>query len=244
MKQLLLSLQTPQRFTFEDVVIHEGIASAVSTVKGVYSERSGFLPPLFLSGPSGTGKTLLLKTLAELLSGNSPARPNRVTVITPKENSDPFSDLAAMVSESEKYFEHTAGVAVDDVHQMSEQDAAHLWSLSNKLTRIGAPLMLASRESFDVVFKGNQHLTSRIAAGLVFSLEPPDDQARVLILDKMARDRSLRISREVCRYLVTRKSRNVKDLEGILHALDVASLRLKRRITLPLIKLMESEGEL
>ncbi len=244
MKQLLLSLKTPPRFTFDDMLQHEGIAAVVSAVKGVYGARSGSLPPLFFVGSSGTGKTHLLEASADLLSQNVPAGGAGVRVISPKHDSDPFADLAALMSESEEDFQRTVGVAVDDVHRMTGQDAAHLWSLSNKLTRTGAALMLASREPFDVVFQGNQHLISRIAAGLVFTLEPPDDQARMLILDKMARDRSLRISGEVCRYLVTRKSRNVKDLEKLLHILDIASLRLKRRITLPLIRLLESEGEL
>jgi chromosomal replication initiation ATPase DnaA len=41
---------------------------------------------------------------------------------------------------------------------------------------------------------------------------------------------------------VSRKSRNVKELEGLLDILDRASLELKRRITIPLIKTLEKEG--
>jgi DnaA-homolog protein len=58
----------------------------------------------------------------------------------------------------------------------------------------------------------------------------------------MARDKNVRISREVCAYLVSRKSRNVKELERLLDILDRASLELKRRITIPLAKTLEKDG--
>ena len=47
---------------------------------------------------------------------------------------------------------------------------------------------------------------------------------------------------KVIHYLITRKSRNIKELGGILDILDHASLELKRRITVPLIKMLEKEG--
>jgi chromosomal replication initiation ATPase DnaA len=77
---------------------------------------------------------------------------------------------------------------------------------------------------------------------LVLELTPPEDPVRMLILDKMARDKNVRIPREVAGYLVTRKSRNIKELERIVDILDRKSLQLKRRITVPLIKLLEEDG--
>ena len=131
---------------------------------------------------------------------------------------------------------------VDDAHLANEEDSAHLWSLSNKLTRSGAPLILAARTPPEEIFPANAHLRSRIVSGLILALEPPEDPIRMLIVDKMARDKNVRISREVCAYLVSRKSRNVKELERLLDILDRASLELKRRITIPLAKALEKDG--
>jgi DnaA-homolog protein len=136
------------------------------------------------------------------------------------------------------------GVALDDAHLLDEVEQAHLWNLSNKLTRSGGPLMITARTSPDETFGGDPHLKSRITAGLVFGLEPPEDNVRVLILDKIARDRNIRLGREVCNYLVTRKNRNVRELENIVEILDRASLQFKRRITIPLLKLLEKDGHL
>ena len=76
----------------------------------------------------------------------------------------------------------------------------------------------------------------------MLKLDVPNDSVRLLIVDKMARDRNIRISEDVCRYLVTRKSRNVKELERLLDILDQTSLELQRRITIPLVKLLEHQG--
>jgi len=127
---------------------------------------------------------------------------------------------------------------------MASEEEPDLWNLSNKLTRSGAALIMASDKPPDVLFQDNDHLRSRILAGLVLGLTLPDDSARLLIMDKMAKDRNLRLSPEVTHYLVTRKARNVKELGVLLEKLDAASLLLKRRITLPLVKVLEKEGTL
>lgn len=154
-----------------------------------------------------------------------------------------FAALEELISQ-EGSVESLEAVAVDDVHLMDAEEAKMLWTLSNKLTRTGAPLLMASLFSPDELFLHDEHLRSRIVSGLVLQLEPPEDAVRMLILDKMAGDKNVRISREVAGYLVTRKSRNVKELQKLVDVLDQTSLQLKRRITVPLIKMLEKEGVL
>ena len=124
------------------------------------------------------------------------------------------------------------------------EDSAHLWTLANQLTRSGGALILAGSTAPHLMFLDNPHLQSRVLSGLVLSLEAPEDSERMLILDKMAKDRNIRVSRETFHYLLTRKSRNVKDLAELLDVLDRASLELKRRITIPFIKSLETEGRI
>ena len=153
-----------------------------------------------------------------------------------------FPDLAVLVFAPEEPAQKLLSVILDDAHLVNEEDSAHLWSLSNKLTRSGAPLIVAASTPPEDIFPANAHLRSRIASGLVLPLAPPEDAIRLLIVDKMARDKNVRISREVCAYLVSRKSRNIKELERLLDVLNQASLELKRRITIPLAKSLEKDG--
>jgi chromosomal replication initiation ATPase DnaA len=242
MHQMLLPLETAPRYTFETLVRHEGIDAAASMILAVYAHGELPLPFLFLHGPAGTGKTHLLRSTVALLSDRFTGEARSVRVCTALGDPVGSGSLGEIVAEITAYEGPIRGVAVDDLHLLSEQDAPLLWSLSNTLTRLGAPLLMASRLAPDASFGGDPHLVSRLSAGLVFAPALPDDTARMRILDKMARDRNLRIPPEVIAYLVRHKPRNVKELAVILDKLDRASLELQRRITLPLVKLVEKTG--
>jgi DnaA regulatory inactivator Hda len=242
MTQLLLPLKTPPRFTLESLVSHEGISQAVATIVSVYGEEDRTLPALFLYGPPGTGKTHLLHAAASLAARTRSHSEATLRFIPAHGNASPFAGLEELVSGPDDMQHEVSCVAVDDIHLLPVDLWTQFWSLWNKTSRWGCPLMLASRPAPSEIFQDDPHLATRVTSGLVFRLDPPEDHMRMLILDKMARDRHVRISRDVCSYLVTRKSRNVKELEKLLDLLDRMSLELKRRITLPLIKLLEQQG--
>lgn len=214
----------------------------MATLQSVYHPDGRPFPPVFLYGPPGTGKSHVLRAVSALIeTGCAPER-RRVELIRAQGDPPRFPDLSRLVSEDDTCERDLCGVALDDAHELNAEEQLHLWNLSNKLTRTGSPLIVAARTAPDEAFVEDPHLQSRITAGLVFRLEPPEDNVRVVILDKIARDRNIRLARDVGNYLVTRKSRNVKELENILEILDSTSLQLKRRITIPLVKSLEKEG--
>ncbi|MBI5568573.1 MAG: AAA family ATPase [Desulfomonile tiedjei] len=242
MNQLVLTLNVAPRFTFDNLIVHEGIEAAVSAVRSVYEEPERPLPPLFLFGGPGTGKTHILKATASLVDSARGQRDGASRFFSLGGTSEEGTSLDTFAAQADNESARFCCVAVDDIHLLSPEQSAHLWGLSNKATRRGSPLLLASGLSIQEVFRDNPHMESRVKAGLVFQLAPPEDNVRMLILDKMARDRNVRVSRDVCSYLVTRKSRNLRELSRLLEILDHESLVQKRRITLPLIKTLERDG--
>ncbi len=231
--------------SFETLVLHEGIRTAVDTVRNIYGNGEKPFPSLFLYGTQGTGKTHIITAVAQLLENRSfsihifaeaPA-----SGVSRGETARGLEELVRKIDEEPSKM---CCIVFDDVHLIQDQDRTHLWNLFNKMARIGAPMLLAALSSAEEIFPDDPHLRSRINSGLVFQLNPPQDQDRILILDKMARDRSIRIPHEVSNYLITRKTRNIKELSSILEVVDQASLELKRRVTLPLVKMLETEGRI
>lgn len=242
MDQLLLPLLTPPRYTFENLVIHDGNREAIQAIRSIYAEPRRPVPALFLHGGPGTGKTHILRAMEAVLLDRGGEEKMRPAFFEARDQATAFPDLAGFLAREDVSDRCDCGVIVDDVHLARGDDYAHLFSLANQLNRSGAPLVLASAVPPQEIFANAPHLRTRVLSGLVFGLDPPEDPDRVLILDKMARDRNVRISPDVCSYLVTRKSRNVRDLDKLLDIIDEASLRLKRRVTLPFVKLLEKEN--
>lgn len=239
MEQLLLPLVSPPRYTLDNLVIHDGIKDAISAIRTIYADPRRPVPPLFLHGGPGTGKTHILRALESLLRSQCVGKEGRIAFFQPGDRPAAFPELAGFLAGQEGSVHSDCGVIVDDVHLARGDDCAHLFSVANQLSRSGAPLVFASAVPPQDIFADDPHLRTRVLSGLVFRLDAPEDQVRILILDKMARDRNVRISPDVCSYLVTRKSRNVKDLDRLLDVIDESSLRMKRRVTLPFVKLLE-----
>jgi DnaA regulatory inactivator Hda len=244
MNQLALPFGAPTRMTFDTLVVHEGIEAAVATVRNIYGNGERPFPSLFLYSAEGTGKTHIINAVAQLLKNRSFSTHTVVEAAALGAFPHKLPTLKDLVLKTDEELSKMCCIVFDDIHLIQDQEHADLWNLFNKMDRIGAPMLLAAHSSAEEIFPHNAHLRSRINSGLVFHLDPPQDQDRILILDKMAKDRSIRIPQEVSNYLVTRKARNIKELAAVLEILDQTSLELKRRVTLPLVKMLEADGKI
>jgi len=239
MIQLILPFKSTPRLTFDSLIVHEGIKKVCSAIQTVYATRDRPFSSLFIYGSSGTGKTHILNAMIALFNSRYKGKYS-IRLIFPTGDPPTFSFCEVLGFTSEET--ELSGLAIDDAHLMGNGDCGHFWNIFNKLTLSGLPIILTAQTSPRDTFKGNPHLQSRILSGLVFGLEPPDDKTRVMIMDKIARDRNIKLPPEVCTYLITHKSRNTKKLEQIIEILDKNSLQLKRRITLPFVKMLEHKG--
>ncbi len=236
MIQTLLALTTRPTFSFSNLVIHEGNQEAAIVLRQTYGKSKKSYPYLFLHGAEGSGKTHILHAVAESIRGIYSMSP----VFVNFSDLSSFEQLEILIQRPDT--EMPPAVAIDDIHLVTTDQSGTLWTIINKLTRCGACLITTSRLGPSDIFPTNPHLQSRVLSGLVFGVKGPDDNARMLVLDKISADKQIRISRDVYNFLARRKTRNVKDLARLLDALDAASLEYKRPITIPFIKLLEKDG--
>ncbi len=242
MTQLLLELGTAPHFSFDNLVVHEGNETAVSSARTVYLDGPPSFPPLFVHGPESSGKTHLLKALCSAfgarpdLTGASPIYLDSFDI------SEDCSVLTNPFHETNAPETVPRAVFLDDVHELPTPCVSAFWDVFNRSLRFGAPLIASSRRAVEDTFPDNEHVRSRLLSGLVLSLEHPHDNGRLMIMDKLARDRNIRVSQDVFRYLIARRSRSLKEMEDLIRTLDEHSLEMQRRITIPFIKMLEKEG--
>lgn len=129
-------------------------------------------------------------------------------------------------------------VALDDVHAVAGQAEweRQLFTLYNSLRDAGKSLLVAADRPPAALAEMLPDLRSRLGAMLVYQLHPLDDEGRLDALSRKAQARGMELPEEVGRYLLARVSRDMRDLNALLDALDAASLAQQRRLTIPFVR--------
>jgi len=203
---------------------------ALAAVRAAVS--SGNEPYVFLCGPSGTGKTHLLHAACQ-----AAIEQGRRSVYVPLAE----SRLAPAVLEG---LEQLWLVTVDDVQRVAG-DAnweRALFGLFNRLREAGGRLLVASDRPPGELPVELADLRSRLGWGPAFRLQPLGDADCECLLRHAARRRGLELEDPAIGYLMRRVPRDARVLLAVLDSLDQASLREKRRPTIPLIRALLNEG--
>jgi DnaA family protein len=181
--------------------------------------------PTYYWGPSGSGKSHLLKAAGEGL----------------REQGARVGWLDASVHNAPEYSESWAAVLMDDVHAYTavQQQVAFNWFVNaHALQR---PVMAAGAFA-PVELKLRDDLRTRLGWGHIFSLQLLSEAERRAVLRQAADARGVFLGDEVMDFMLTRFSRDLGHLMELLELLDGYSLQSKRAITIPMIKsMMESQ---
>lgn len=183
----------------------------------------------FLYGPAGAGRTHLLQSSCREVD----RRGGRAVYL-------PLGELAAAGSGVLDGLGELAAVCLDDVQVIAgdpEWERA-LFGLCNELRERGSRLLVAADGPPAGIGLRLPDLSSRLAWGLVFRLQPLDDEDRLRALQLRARHRGLVLSDEAGRYLLRRQPRDPATLFSLLDGLDRAALAAKRRLTIPFLRQM------
>jgi DnaA family protein len=177
--------------------------------------------PTYLWGASGSGKTHLLKAVAESL----------------REQGAIAGWLDASMHEPPDYNENWAVVLLDDAHLYTavQQHAAFNWFVNAQSLQRG---VLAAGALPPAGLKLREDLRTRLAWGHVFQLQVLSEPERRAVLRQAADARGVFLSDEVMDFMLTRFSRDLGSLMQLLEQLDGYALQTKRAITIPLIKSM------
>ncbi|HMN21900.1 MAG TPA: DnaA regulatory inactivator Hda [Ottowia sp.] len=184
--------------------------------------------PIYLWGPTGAGKTHLLRAVRGVLQGQGA----------------PVGWLDARTPASAAFDESWAAVLMDDVHQLGPglQHLAFNWFVNAVAPASGRPrAVLAAGCLPPADLPLREDLRTRLGWGHVFELHSLSDPALRAALREAARARGLALADEVVDYVLARFARDLASLTGLLDRLDRYALQTRRAVTIPLIKSMLQE---
>ncbi|MGO9445332.1 MAG: HdaA/DnaA family protein, partial [Thiobacillaceae bacterium] len=169
--------------------------------------------PVYLWGPAGCGKSLMLHALAECL-------PN--ARLLQGENPDwPQASQPLLIDDADRLTEENQIRAFD--HYNRNRADQQVWVASG----LQAPSGLTSLRD---------DLRTRLGWGLVYQIYPLNDAEKREALLKRAEQLGFALDGAIADYLLTRYSRELRQLLAIVEALDRFSLEQHRQVSLGLLK--------
>ena len=184
-------------------------------------------PFFLLWGASGSGKSHLLQASCHLATDQ-----DRTAAYVSLE------DISNLSPELLEDWENYQLVCVDDVHRIAGKQhwEEALFNLYNRIRERRGHLIVSSVSMPAGHAFRLPDLVSRLGWGLVYQLNPLNDEQRLAALQQRAMQRGCEMPAETGRYLLRRLPRDIPALFELLDKLDEASLAAQRKLTVPFVK--------
>ena len=227
--QLPLPVQLTDEDVFENFHLPEGSPNRVARAAAQALARPGARGTLFLAGPTGSGKSHLLKALCRESQAHRPIRYLSL------------ADHARWAPELlDGWVPDGAVVAFDAIDRIAgrrDWERAIL-AVFHGLQETGGVFAAAAAAAPSGCAWALADLGSRLGWGGVFALAPLDDEGKLRALQMRAARRGLTLTEPVARYLMAREARHPAHLFAVLDTLDREALAAQRRLTIPLLRVL------
>jgi chromosomal replication initiation ATPase DnaA len=127
-----------------------------------------------------------------------------------------------------------ANCVIDAAEELAQE--ALLFHLYNRVVERGGSLLLTANRPVAGWNLRLLDLRSRLMTAWPVRIGQPDDRLLAALLVKQLADRQLRVDADVVGFLVDRMERSFATARALVHALDRASLRARRPVTMALAR--------
>lgn len=194
--------------------------------------------PLFIYGPSGLGKTHLLKAICNYVRKN---RPNlKIRSVTSESFTNELINAIqnhTMPNFRQKY-RTLDFLLIDDVQFFGSRESTkmEIFNTFNELFDKKSKIILTSDRTPADIEKLEDRLQSRFSSGLVAPILPPDYEICTIILQKQAEKRNISLPKDVIEYMAVHINTNVRELEGAFNKVVSYAHIMKKPFTLAVAK--------
>ncbi len=226
--QLPLPLIEPPDPNLRDGAIGQNSA-ALAALRAMAEGQPQAPDRLFLWGAPGCGKSFWLRAWASHLGTRGRlvqcGQPNGPSIA-----GEILAGIAAMGGPQAPQL-----WLIDDVDQIDQDTASALFQLYNAALEFNHRLVATAGQS-PLRLSLREDLRTRLGQGLIFELQDLSDDEKQHALRERAQRLGMPLSEDVLTYLMTRQSRDLGHLTGILDALNQFALSHQRPATIPLLK--------
>jgi len=218
------------RYHFDNFVLGKSNELAFAAARQVAKHPGTVYNPLLLYGSTGLGKTHLLHAAGQFMAEANPSA--RILYLhSEKFVSEMIQALRRdSIDQFKRRYRSVETLLIDDIQFFAGKDRSQeeFFHTFNSLLESRQQIILTCDRYPKEVDGIESRLRSRFGWGLTVSIEPPDFETRVAILQKKAAERGLDLDESVASLIAKRMRSNVRDLEGALNSL-IANARFSGR---------------
>jgi chromosomal replication initiator protein len=222
---------------FESFVVGASNKIAATAAQSV-AERLGSLSPLFLYGPSGTGKTHLLEAIWSFSRAGQ--RMTRSLFLSAEQFTSFFLEAlqGAGLPSFRRKVRDVDLLLIDDIHFFAGKRATlvEFQHTLDSLLRQGRQLVVASDRSPAELTCLGPELANRLTGGLVCGLDLADFETRRGIARQLILRSGVKLPEDVSDLIALETNGDARQIQGALHRLRATSMALDQPITVELAR--------
>ena len=204
------------QFNFDNFVVGPSNRFAHGAALAVSNHPGDVYNPLFIYGPPGVGKTHLLYAIANGIRKQKPDA-NIVYIRGEQFTVDLIEAIKTgkNIEFRNKYREADLFL-IDDVQFIAGKEATQeeFFHTFNKLYEEHKQIVMTSDRKPSDMATLEDRLRTRFEWGLLADIQPPDYETRMAILKNKANQLGLELEEDVCNYIATNITNNVRQIEG------------------------------
>jgi len=213
-----VNVDVTRAFTFENFVVGENTRLAVAAARTVSESPGSSYNPLFIYGPTGLGKTHLLRAIGRRAQELDPG------VVVEYATLDEFVDAyqhAVQAGEAESFhqrFSRADILLLDDVQFLrhSREMQAELLKLATQLQAADRELVLTSDRPPAEIEELDDRLLEQLGGGLVVDIGSPDYETRFSILKQRSEEQEIGLDPAIIDAVAKLEIPHVRALLGVL----------------------------
>jgi chromosomal replication initiator protein len=226
-------------FTFDRFVVGKCNEFAYSASRALASDSKWKYDSLFLLSNTGLGKSHLSHAVGQAILEQNPDA--RAYYITAEDfvNEMIFALKNKRIDEfKDKYRRSCDVLLLEEVHFLSGKEKTQ--------TELGYTLDALVNDNKKIIFTSSllpkdmpnmtKELSSRLVSGVISTLEKPDYDTRVKIIEKKSSENNVNLSEEIIHLFAKHLTRDVRQIESTIRCLRAKSELMNARIDMSLAK--------
>lgn len=232
------------KYVFEEFMVGDSNLLAHSACRALASGDTTLGPSLYINAGTGLGKSHLTHAVAHSIANNFPG--TRLHYLTaPQFSSEMVSRIRSNSMDvfKDKYHKHCDVLLIEDVQSLTGKvkTQEELNELLDVLMKAGKRIILTGSTSPRELTNIDDGFRSRMAAGLISTINPPDLQTSRLIIKRKAANCNLQLDDDIVEYLAQCIRGDIRKLESAVVGLKAKSSLLKRNPDLAMAKEVVAE---